>query len=225
MYLLSTEPVSLNEKRNMLTEQEANDLMNKWIDLKCQLQTSNEPKLLREFEKHNRLCVEKFRYLITMKTGRYKAFSNYEDLNQEGYEALIKAMKTFKPNKGSFFAWAHNYIGTRISRSANLHTTIRFPLKVAKANTPHKESVMPLLIEERYCPDKEVEDSQMNHAIHDAISVLPKEQQEIISLAYGFDGDKPMSINKICKKVGISRLNCIKLINNALAIMKDNIKL
>lgn len=209
----------------MLTEQEANELMNKWIDLKGQLKTSEDPKLVREFEKHDRLCVEKFRYLVTMKTGRYKAFSNYEDLNQEGHEALIKAMKTFKPNKGSFFAWAHNYIGTRISRSANLHTTIRFPLKVAKANTPHKESVMPLLIEERFCPDKELEESQVTHAVQNALAVLSPEQKEIINLAYGFDGDKPMSINKICKKLGISRLSCIKMINSALSLMKENIKL
>jgi RNA polymerase sigma factor (sigma-70 family) len=209
----------------MITEQEANELMNKWIDLKGQLKTSEDPKLIREFEKHEKLCVEKFRYLVTMRTGRYKAFSNYEDLNQEGHEALIKAMKTFKPNKGSFFAWAHNYIGTRISRSANLHTTIRFPLKVAKANTPHKESVMPLLIEERYCPDKELEESQVTHAVQDALAVLTPEQKEIINLAFGFDGDKPMSINKICKKLGISRLSCIKTINSALSSMKENIKL
>ena len=209
----------------MLTEQEANDLMNKWIDLRSQLQDSQDPKLVKEYAKHEKLCVEKFRYLVTMKTGRYKAFSNYEDLNQEGHEALIKAMKTFKPNKGSFFAWAHNYIGTRISRSANLHTTIRFPLKVAKATTPHKESIMPLLIEERYCPDRELEESQVTQAVHDALAVLSDDQKEIINLAFGFDGDKPMSINKICKKLGVSRLSCIKTINSALSLMKENIKL
>jgi RNA polymerase sigma factor (sigma-70 family) len=209
----------------MLTEQEANELMNKWIDLRDQLKESQDPKLVQEFAKHEKLCVEKFRYLVTMKTGRYKAFSNYEDLNQEGHEALIKAMKTFKPNKGNFFAWAHNYIGTRISRSANLHTTIRFPLKVAKANTPHKESVMPLLIEERYCPDRELEESQVTQAVRNALAVLSNDQKEIINLAFGFDGDKPMSINKICKKLGVSRLSCLKTINSALSIMKENIKL
>lgn len=209
----------------MITEQEANDLMNKWIDLKARLKDSNDSQLVKEFAKHEKLCVEKFRYLVTMKTGRYKAFSNYEDLNQEGHEALIKAMKTFKPNKGNFFAWAHNYIGTRISRSANLHTTIRFPLKVAKANTPHKESVMPLLIEERHCPDRELEESQVTQAVQNALITLPVEQKEVINLAFGFDGDKPMSINKICKKMNISRLSCIKTINSALSIMKENIKL
>jgi len=208
----------------MLTEQEAQDLMTKLIDLRTQLKTGEDAKIRTELKRHEQICMEKFRYLVTMKTGRYKAFSNYDDLNQEGFEALIKAMNNYNPKKGSFFWWAHKYIDTRISRSANLHTTIRYPLKVAKANTPHKESVMPLLIEERYCPDRELEDSQLNHAIQGAISALTKEQREVISLAYGFDGDKPMSINKICKKLTISRLSCIKMINSALSIMKENIK-
>lgn len=209
----------------MLTEQEAHDLMIKFIDLRTQFQETGDLKIRVQLKRHEQECIEKFRYLVTMKTGRYKAFSNYEDLNQEGFYALIKAMKTFKPNKGSFFAWAHNYIGTRISRSANLHTTIRFPLKVAKATTPHKESVMPVQIEERLCPDKELEESQTTIAIQNALSTLTKEQREIISLAYGFNGDKPMSINKICKKTNISRLNCIKTISSSLSIMKENIKI
>lgn len=209
----------------MLTEQEAQDLMAKLVDLRAQAKTSDDPKIITQLKRHEQLCIENFRYLITMKTGRYKAFSNYEDLNQEGFEALIKAMKTYNPKKGSFFAWAHNYIGTRISRSANLHTTIRFPLKVAKANTPHKESVMPVMVEERYCPDRELEDVQTNQAIQGALSLLSPTQKEIISLAYGFDGDKPMSINKICKKLGISRLSCIKTINSSLSLMKEHIKI
>src|SRR5271166_3308160 len=209
----------------MLTEQEAHDLMIKLLDLRKQFSETEDSKVEAALKRHEKECIEKFRYLVTMKTGRYKAFSNYDDLNQEGFEALIKAMKTFKPNKGSFFAWAHNYIGTRISRSANLHTTIRFPLKVAKATPPHKEAVMPVQIEERYSPDKELEESQTTQAVHNALSLLTKEQKEIISLAYGFDGDKPMSINKICKKLNISRLSCIKTINSALSLMKEQIKI
>jgi RNA polymerase sigma factor (sigma-70 family) len=208
----------------MLTEQEAQDLMTKLIDLRDQIKTSEDVKIKGELKRHEQICIEKFRYLVTMKTGRYKAFSNYEDLNQEGFEALIKAMNNYNPKKGSFFWWAHKYIDTRISRSANLHTTIRYPLKVAKAHTPHKESIMPLMIEERHCPDKELEESQLTHAIQGAVSILTPEQREVISLAYGFDGDKAMSINKICKKLSISRLSCIKTINSALSLMKENIK-
>jgi RNA polymerase sigma factor (sigma-70 family) len=208
----------------MLTEQEAQDLMIKLIDLRAKAKEGANNKIASELKKHEKICIEKFRYLVTMKTGRYKAFSNYEDLNQEGFLALITAMNNYNPKKGSFFWWAHKYIDTRISRSANLHTTIRYPLKIAKNNTPHKESVMPLLIEERYCPDKEFEEVQTMDAIQGALSALSNEQKEVINLAYGFDGDKPMSINKICKKLSISRANCIKTINGALHSMKDSIK-
>jgi RNA polymerase sigma factor (sigma-70 family) len=209
----------------MLTEQEAQDLMNTLIDLRSKAKEPGNDKVVSQLKKHEKVCMEQFRYLVTMKTGRYKAFSNYDDLNQEGFEALIKAMNNYNPKKGSFFWWAHKYIDTRISRSANLHTTIRYPLKVAKANTPHKEAVMPLMVEERYCPDKELEESQTTRAIHGAVALLTPEQREIINLVYGFDGDKPMSINKICKKLNISRLSCIKTMNSALSIMKEHIKI
>lgn len=209
----------------MLTEQEAQNLIIKLIELRTQVKESGNPKIASELKKHEKLCIEKFKYLVTMKTGRYKTFSNFEDLNQEGFEALIKAMSNYDPKKGSFFWWAHKYIDTRISRSANLHTTIRYPLKVAKQNIPHKESIMPVLVEERYCPDKQLEIHQVNFAIENAMDCLSKQQQEIINLAYGLDSDKPMPINKICKKLNISRVSCVKTINNALSLMKDNIKI
>jgi RNA polymerase sigma factor (sigma-70 family) len=209
----------------MLNIDEAQQLMEKFIELRTKLKETKSPSDLIAFEKHERKCIEQFMYLVTMKTGRYKSFSNYNDLNQEGCEALIKAMKNYNPKKGNWFWWAHKYIDTRISRSANLHTTIRYPLKVAKATAPHKESIMPLMIEERYCPDKELEELQATQAIHSVISLLSNDQKEIINLAFGFDGGKPMSINKVCKKLNISRLNCIKTINSSLSIMKENIKI
>jgi RNA polymerase sigma factor (sigma-70 family) len=199
--------------------------MIKLIELREQVKNSKDKALINKFKKHEALCIKKFSYLVTMKTGRYKAFNNYDDLNQEGFEALVKAMNNYNPQKGSFFWWAHKYIDTRISRSANLHTTIRYPLKVAKENTPHKETMMPLLVESRYCPDEQVEEYQNLKALTKVYSKLNTEQQSVIDLSFGINGDKPISINKICKQLNISRVNCIKKINSALSIMKDNIEI
>jgi RNA polymerase sigma factor (sigma-70 family) len=209
----------------MLTEPDAQNLMIELIELRSKANETKDPAIISKMKKHENLCIEKFKYLVSMKTGRYKSFSNYADLNQEGFMALITAMNNYNPKKGSFFWWAHKYIDTRISRSANLHTTIRYPLRVAKNETPHKEAIMPTLIEERYCPDKELEDSQSMYALQTAMGSLNETQKEIVSLAFGLDSDKPMSINKICKKLDISRLQCIKTINLALSTMKENIKI
>lgn len=209
----------------MLTEQEAQDLMKKLIDLKEKVKNTNENKYLVQLKNHERICISKFKYLITMKTNRYKLFSNYDDLNQDGYEALVKAMNNYNPKLGSFFWWAHKYIDTRISRCANLHTTIRYPLKIAKKIPPHKENVFPILIEENNRPDKEFENHQIMNNIESSFSLLTQDQKDIINLAYGFDGCKPMTINKICKKLNISRSNCLKMMNSALSTIKDSIRI
>lgn len=209
----------------MLTEKEAQDLMIRLIELRQEVKSSNNSELVKELKKHESVCVEKFKYLITMKTGRYKSFGNYEDLNQEGFEALMKAMNNYNPKKGSFFWWAHKYIDTRISRSANLHTTIRYPLKVAKETAPHKESVMPLLIETRHCPDQELESQQLLNSIESGLASLSDDQRKVVSLVHGFDNDKPMSINKVCKQLNMSRSNCNKLLSSALSQLKERVKL
>lgn len=209
----------------MLTEEEAQGLMEKLIFLREKMNETQHLDDVKKFKYHEALCIDKFKYLVTMRTGRYKSFSNYEDLNQEGLEALVKAMRNYDPKKGNFFWWGHKYVDTRISRSANLHTTIRYPLKVAKNNIPHKETIMPLLVEELHCPDKELELSQINHAVNSACINLTVEQKKIINLVYGFENEKPMSINKVCRLLNISRINCLKILDVAFHLIKDNIKI
>lgn len=209
----------------MIDLDEAQQLMEKFINLRTKSQETKDPKDILEFRTHEKLCIDKFKYLVTMRTSRYKQFSNYDDLNQEGFEALLKAMKNYNPSKGCWFWWSHKYIDTRISRCANFHTTIRYPLKVAKAKIPHKETLMPLLIEENYCPDKEFESKQYNNQILSALNKLNDEQKKVMDLAYGITVDKPVSINKICKSLNISRVNCLKILQSAVSVMKENIQI
>jgi RNA polymerase sigma factor (sigma-70 family) len=222
MYL-KTFPFAILRDPPMLTVEEAQQLMAQFIELR---ETATESAAAQAiFEEHQRVCVQKFMYLVTMRTNRYKSYSNHEDLVQEGLEALTKAMANYNAKKGNFFWWAHRYIGTRISRSANTHTTIRYPLAVAKDITPHKEMHLPLLIEEIYCPDKQVEASQVNIAIHEAMDILSVEQRNILNLAYGLNGESKISLSKICQQLNVSRLTLVNSINDALTKLKERIKI
>jgi RNA polymerase sigma factor (sigma-70 family) len=207
----------------MIDETEAQQLMETFILLR-EKANSKLPQDIQAYKKHENLCIEKFKYIITNKTSKYKSFSNYDDLNQEGYGALMKAMKNYNPKKGSWFWWAHKYIDTKISRCANFHSVIRYPLKVAKQVAPHKELVFPLLIE-KHNPETYIEQLQINNLIHKAINSLTSNQKDILNLAFGLDGNKPLSINKICQTLNISRPNCNKELCSALSVMKDIIKL
>ena len=209
----------------MLTEKEGQLLANKLIELRENFNKSKNLKDKKSLDNHLNICVQKFKYIITTKTSKYKSFSNYEDLNQEGYVALMMGLENYNPSKGSIFWWLHKYIDTRIARNANLHTTIRIPLKKAKLTPPKKEFMIPTMIENNLCPDIELERNQVQFAIENVMHKLTNEQKEIINLAYGLDGGKPMSINKICKKIGKTRQKCLAEINSAFHIMKSNIKI
>jgi RNA polymerase sigma factor (sigma-70 family) len=208
----------------MLNDQEATQLMTRFYQLRTQYQESGDAQIATALRRHEAICIDKFSYLVDMKTTRYKAYDNYEDLKQEGMMAMMKAMKSFKPNRGSFFSWAHHYIGTRVSRCANLHSTIRIPLVIAKEQAPHKELMMPVQIEEHFCPDLQVENEQDWQAARDVLDTLPTKQKEIVRLAFGFDGE-PVSITKLCKQFGITRLMCLRTINEATLLMRDSIKI
>ena len=208
----------------MLTEIQAQELMLKHIELREAATKTNDPEIIKQHKRHEQECISKFSYIVSMHTGRYKQFANYEDLEQEGYVALCSAMRTFDPKtNASFFFWAHRYIGTRISRCANLHTAIRFPLKIAREQVPKREYELPLLIEQVFCPDKQVECDELVQAVRNSLHTLRGRKKKMIALLFGFHGDKPYSINKLCDEFGISRSKCLKMITEAMAALKKSL--
>ena len=208
----------------MVSIEEAQTLMMTLIELRTTSKKTEKEEDIRAFRKHQELCIDKFYYLVSMRTKRYKSFPNYEDLNQEGLEMLVRAMNNYNPEKGNFFWWAHKYIDTRISRSANTHTVIRFPLKFAKLHTPHRENKIPTQIDKN-TPEKITEVSEVETVINLAMTHLDEQQKYIINLAFGFDGNKPTPVSNICRQLNVSRFHCMKVINNALDILRENIKL
>lgn len=206
----------------MISEKEAQNLISNLKNLKEK--SKKDPSLNKKLREHENICISKLKYLITMKLGKYKNFNNYEDLYQEGCEALLKAIKTYDPAKGNIFWWCHKYIDTRISRSANLHTAIRYPLKVAKEQVPHKEYTMPNLIEERNCPHQQLETMEYRQMIEASMNCLSDKQRKIVTMAFGIDGDKPSSTNKIAKQTKISRSAVLKELRSALFVLRENIK-
>ena len=208
----------------MIEEKEAQELAIKYLSLKKKSEKNpHNKKLLREFKNHQDLCVQKFAYLVNMRTNKYKTFSNFEDLQQEGYYALINGLNNYNSKLGSVFYWLHQYISTRISRQASFYTAIRIPLNIAK-NTPPIKVLMPLLINSNN-PNQELEDEEVKYAIGETMQYLSTEEEQILTKFFGLDGDKPLTINKICKTVGISRTNCIKTLHSAINIVKEKIKL
>lgn len=205
--------------KNVLTLDEINSIANEYIRLKNKSNKSKSKKVKQKFANYQNYCVKKLEHLVIMKLNKYKKFPNYLDLKQDGLEALILSLKTFDYSKGNFAAWAHRYIGTRISRAANTHSTIRCPIKKIKNFKPIKVSKFPTLIDETKTPQECLEDSEIKEIVSNAINLLPTNQKSVIILK-----KNSLSINKISQELKISRSSCVKLLNEAEESLRCNLK-
>ena len=207
-----------------MQEESAREIAKKLKELEVKF--SNDPSILnrKKLENYKNIAIQKFSYLIKRKTLKYRNFINYEDLQQEAYIALARGLKTYNPSKGSIFWWLHHYLDTKISRAANNHSVIRYPLQFSKKTPPHRESKIPVLLEFKKIPEIQLESEQLKFLLERSLENLSDRQKIIINSLYGFE-DKPISVARICKKLNLSRKLCLEEIEKSLNILKQNIQI
>jgi RNA polymerase sigma factor (sigma-70 family) len=203
-----------------------NNLLEKLVILrrKC-AKSKRNTKIQKEFEQVQSLCAKELDYLVETRTRKYKSFANYDDLRQDGRLALYLALQSYEPEKGDFFWWANKYIKTKISREANRHSTIKIPLKHTKYVTPYKVSQLPIIVDKGPGALESITSHEVNTLIRNAVSKLPDDQRKIIELHYemGKFQKESHSIGKICDQLNISRMNCVKLLNEAKKTLKQEL--
>jgi RNA polymerase sigma factor (sigma-70 family) len=200
---------------------EINLIAKTFLELKEKAQSGNQ-KDIRIFKEYQNICVTKLASLVTNKTHKYKKFGNYSDLCQDGFEALMLSLETYDPNKGCFAWWASKYIGTRVSRAANAHSTIRVPLKKANLLPPYKTD-MPLLVDEKPNQVENAENSQYKKMLREEILKLPRQKREIALRHYDIGGFSH-SVKQIAEELNISQPVCVKLLGEAEESLKRNLR-
>jgi len=198
-----------------LTLEEINSIAKKYLDLR-----DGENK--KEYLEYQKYCIKKLSFLVNSKIGKYRKFSNYIDLQQDGFEALMLAFETYNPDKGCFVWWATKYIETRISRAANAHSTIRIPIKKAKELPPYKANSLPLMID-LSSPSEHVESEQDKEVIKQAMGELSEKHRQVIMMHYGFSNHNT-AISEISKELNISRPACLKLLVEAEKSLKNKLQ-
>lgn len=197
-----------------VTDAEANEILKEFVYLRDKYRTSKSKSLHTKYQRQIELCAQKFDYIVLNKAKRYRSFSNYDDLVQDGRLALMLALDSYQLDKGSWFWWANQYIKTKISREANRHSTIKIPLKKAREMTPYKVSQMPVLTDNAESALSNMESSERLDIINLAVLNLPCTQRKIIQMYYDLD------INNHNKK----NIHCIrKELNLSIHEFKDHL--
>lgn len=219
----------VNKRRTLNNEnktEKVNNLLNRLVTLRRKCAKSKSVKLKKELSKVQDECARELDYLVEVRTRRYKSFANYDDLRQDGRLALYLALQSYEPEKGDFYWWANKYIKTKISREANRHSTIKIPLKHTKQVLPYKVSQLPIIVDNEPSALENMTKEEMGSLIRLAVSKLPSEQRKVIELHYEMSSANhcdSKSIVKICKSLNISRVNCIKLLNEAKNSLKESL--
>jgi RNA polymerase sigma factor (sigma-70 family) len=218
--MISRRPLDNVEKQTKIT-----NLLNDMVILRKKCVKSKSLSLKKELDEIQSECIKELEYLVEARTKRYRGFSNYEDLRQDGLIALYRALQTYKPEKGDFYWWSNKYIKTKISREANRHSTIKVPLKHAKLVQPYKVSELPTIIDGEPSALENISKDEAVSLIRNAVEKLPEDQRRVISLHYELSGGSDnrrdlFSIGKICNRLNISRVSCIKLLSEAKKTLK-----
>jgi DNA-directed RNA polymerase sigma subunit (sigma70/sigma32) len=95
-------------------------------------------------------------------------------------------------------------------------------MKVAKEQIPHRESSIPLLIDDKNCPEKNIELEQLKSILTESLNYLSDKEKEILFLSFGMGDKNVASINKICRKFTLNRIEYDQILNTALQTLKEN---
>jgi len=192
------------------------------IRVKAEMPLKGSEEDIKAYRTFQNEFFAKLRPVVLRWVAKYKKFSNYPDLEQEGFEALLMSIDTYKPDKGHFKYWADWYIKTRVSRAANAHSTIRVPIKKAREVKPYKTSSMPIMEDPGKNPFDELEEQQSCNSLMSAVDALPPEQRDVVTMTYGL-GVQPSTAGNVMERLSITRQQYTKLLNQAKSTIKKQL--
>lgn len=201
-----------------LPQEEIEQLVLKYTEYRDK--ANNSPEDMKTYQTYQNYCMDKLKFLVEIRSCKYKKFNNYEDLQQAGFEALLLALNSYDKNKSCFGYWCDRYISTKISRQANTHFVVRIPIKRAKALNPRSVSEIPSIIDEAKNPEEIIESKERSAILHKQINKLKPLQQQAIKLAFGIDSTL-LPIKEAAKQLNLPRNQYVKILNEAKKQLKE----
>lgn len=175
-----------------------------------------------EITEKRKEIVERISFLVYGQAKPYRNFSNYEDLVQEGFVGLLKAVEKFKwrmfPN---FFIYSGQWIRHYIKRSASRFDVVYNPNKTRVVYAEPNE----LEVDLSDSPYEILFAVEREEGINMVLAGLSNTERQIISMIFGLDGQKQETLRKIGPKFNVTYERIRQIKNNALVKLKRNPKM
>jgi len=167
--------------------------------------------------------VTQLSFLVYNNARKYRNFPNYEDLVQEGFIGLIRAVQRFQhwrfPN---FFVWSKRWITNGIMRSAKKFDVVYNP---SKERTIYIES--PEIFENHEDnidtgPEERYMEQELGEKISEMVNRLPERDKGVIKKIFGIDGERPQTLREIGPQFGLTYERIRQIKEKALLKLRRN---
>ena len=168
--------------------------------------------------------IKAMSFLVYNKTKTYRKFPNYNDLVQEGFVGLIKAVKGFKTDMfPNFFVYASRYIKHSVKRAASRFDVVYDPgrKRVVYADASDGENVE--LNEDT--PESIYLAKEREHNIEGVLLNMNNREHDIIVKSFGLNHCEPQSLRDIGKDLNLTHERVRQIKEKVLVHLKKSSKI
>jgi len=214
---------SKQKKKNIKKLVSNSEIMNlfKEVDI---IKSSNMPpdEIKKAVNKKHCEIANKLSFLVYSQAKQYRKFPNYDDLVQDGFIGLMRAIKKFKWNMfPNFFIYSNQWIRHYVKRGASRFDIVHSPDKKRVIYAEPDESE----IDESNGPFEIFFDTEKQKRIDDILQEFPERDREVVKMIFGLGGHFPQTLREVGSKFDLTHEGVRKIKNNVLGKLKKNKKI
>ena len=170
---------------------------------------------------HDRL-VKELAFLVYSNARSYSRFPNYEDLVQEGYIGLLKAVRKFDYTRfPNFFVYAEQWIRNGIKKSASkfdvVYSKDRERVVYAEPSELGLEEEM-----DENTPEDVFFSKERASVINNILDDFPERDKEIVKRIFGVGGYKQQTLRDIGPLYNLTHERVRQIKNNVISKLRKN---
>lgn len=163
--------------------------------------------------------INKLSFLVYNQVKQYRNFPNYDDLIQEGFVGLLKAVRRFKWDRfPNFFVFSDQWIRHYVKRAASRFDVVYNPNKDRVIYAEQGEDEIDL--DEN--PEKVIWNHEREENINKILNELPERDKDIVCKLFGLNGYKSQTLRELGLSFGLSHERIRQIKNNVLRKLKKN---
>ena len=191
---------------------------------KIKLSETDEEQMKRKVKAVHDKIVVSMSFMVYYYAKPYRNFSNYEDLIQEGFVGLIRAVDRFKwqmfPN---FFVYSERWMLNGIKRGASRFDIVYNPDKSRVLYSSQED----VLMEDEFAdtPEDEFLKRERHEVIGTTLSELNDRDGDIVMRMFGLGDHDKQSLRKIAPSHDISHERVRQIKNSVVSKLRKNSRL